>query len=172
MRFALPLVLLTGCDLFFDVNPDPAADATSPGDAAAGACPAFSGERYLHVSTPRTWAAAHLDCKSLDVDPNDATYTHLVVLTDGIEAGVVVPATEDAWIGLRFLSIPAPGAWHWVTDEFPDDTNAPWEDGKPVDQASQSCANLENSTVQIDNSGCGAMKAYVCECDEFPTVVE
>lgn len=140
------LVALGGCHLVFELDQP--------------ACPA--GRKYTESTTTANWGNAHAQCIASDPVPDDNTFTHLLVLTDGEEAQAVGLTVDQAWIGLHNIS----GTWFWVTNEFPDDANAPWQTNKPTDQQNL-CANLQIFDLALDDAGCGMEKTFICECDEF-----
>jgi hypothetical protein len=149
-------------------------------DGGSASCPAaFGGGRYLFVNMLVTWTMADMYCKGLDSNPGDATYVHLVVLSDASELGLLAPPSvcgqpaDDQckpWLGYSDGKLngsgltPDPSKFLWVTDEAGIVT---WAAGQPDETEPPRCAYRDADGLVHDRT-CDHTRSFFCECDQFP----
>jgi len=122
----------------------------------------------------RSWTAAEVDCQD-DAAPANNVHTHLVVLSDDVEASNVYsgvmfsPVGESFWIGLSD-QITA-NNFKWVTDEvtgYPAASmGAPWEVGEASGGAGEDCV-VDSPMIKMSDVPCAVQHLYACECDANP----
>ncbi len=165
---ALVCLLTTGCDVVLGLESRPKRDA-SPVDVPLNCPAAFGTGRYLHVPTPTFWPDAETACVLLDTEVGDGTYTHLAVLTDGVECGLAARGLPDldVWVGLSDRA--TDDTFLWVTDELLATQPIPWGIGQPNSTSSRmQCATLDPGAAILDDSGCDTTPhPYLCECDVY-----
>lgn len=154
------LLIGAGCDRVFQLEGPDAGSEEPAGQCGAG----YLGQRYLLELVPTTWIDAETRCEGLDEHVDDKWHSHLVVLTDRVESAQLgLPVGSQAWTGM--ISIDR-GPFRWITDEATPPP--PWDVGKPSSDSEDRCAKVEESNLSLDDTSCGGVNAYVCECDLDP----
>jgi hypothetical protein len=183
LRTVASLLVCAGCRFGFegrtgqlDAAPsvgDSTTDSQRDGssDALPALCPAayanFAGHKYLHNTTNTDWPTAQAMCLA-DQVANSSLYTHLAVVGDAAELGVIqnFTTTGNVWIGFSDRALE--GTFVWVTAEatagYPPATGAPWASTEPTGGAGEDCA-FESPTGTLSDALCTATYDFVCECD-------
>jgi hypothetical protein len=157
------LLSLAGCDQVFGL--DLSSEVSCPA--------AFDDLGYLVDDVPHTWPDAESACRAQQ-GPGGGVYTHLAVVTDPVEIGVIRRRIAgETWVGLSWIGLTDDARtrddWAWITDE---DTEPPaWELDQPNNSPPpQNCGQL--TSTGFSDRLCAELRPYVCECDRYPVVLD
>jgi hypothetical protein len=145
VRFALVVVLLTGCDLLF---------------LEQEKCPeAFAEKRYLFIKNEMPWTAAEATCRA---QAGGSRQSHLAVVgsMEEFETLKAMANGSDFFVGLTNRKDDT--LFRWITPERTDPI--PWAPAQPEGSPDQ-CGALYSDGIH-DND-CAQANDFICECDGF-----
>lgn len=132
----------------------------------AAVCPGTYTGGYRYISAAAGWLAQERDCED-----DQAGRTHLVVINDIVESGVVIGALSaigagnEVWVGVVRDS--SSTTWRAVTGG--NAPYLPWGTGQP-DLGNQYVVRVDKFTGGFYDRGADDALPALCECDGRPPV--
>jgi hypothetical protein len=153
----------------------------APGDTrtcAFALCPASYIEvtgirrsKYRVGGIALNMASAALSCVADDDDPGDAYHTHLVVLSNAMEYGLLTATPRSVAMTLGHNDKTSEGMYHSITLEDPTFLSPtgigipPWAPNEPA--MAPDCAVFGTTDNLVHADLCNSARDFLCECDTY-----